>query len=117
MTWPTDVLRWHDAMGLDCSGNPELGMRLIDEEADELDEAVKSGDRAQILKESLDLIWVILGNLQRHQIKPWQIARGWISLVLSNNSKVGAPLDENGKLTKGERFTPWDAAWTFGGEE
>lgn len=114
MTWPQDVLDWHEAMGLDCSGNPELGMRLIDEEACELDEAVKSGDRAQILKETLDLIWVLLGNLFRHGITVRQIARGWRELVRSNGSKVGAPKDASGKLQKGSRFVPWDASQVFG---
>ena len=117
MSWPTDVSQWHEAMGLDCSGNPELGMRLIDEEATELDEAVKSGDRAEILKESLDLIWVILGNLLRHRIAPWQIAAGWDELCNSNHSKVGAPLDEHGKLTKGSRYFAADMASVLGSRE
>lgn len=116
MTWSQDVAQWHEDMGLECTGNPELGMRLIDEEADELDEAVRSGDRAQILKESLDLIWVILGNLNRHGISPEQVDHGWDRLCRSNQSKVGAPLDANGKLTKGPNYVPADMAAVLGGE-
>lgn len=116
MTWPQDVAAWHEAMGLDCTGNPELGMRLIDEEACELDEAVKSGDRAQILKETLDLIWVLLGNLFRHGITVRQIVRGWRELVRSNGSKVGGPMREDGKILKPDSYRPADMARVLGGE-
>lgn len=117
MSWPTDVSKWHESMGLSLSGNRELGMRLIDEEATELDEAIKSGDRAEILKETLDLIWVLLGNLMRHGIAPWQIAAGWNALFWSNMSKKGGKLDEHGKLTKPDTYRPADMASVLGDRE
>lgn len=127
MTWTKDVLDWHEAMGLDCSGDPQLGWSFICEEFRELREelcgvgtvwmtVLPRRDRARVLKESLDLIWVVLGNLQRHGISPAQVEAGWRELCRSNHSKVGAPRDANGKLQKGESFIPWDAERVLGGE-
>lgn len=70
----------------------DLRIRLIDEEFNELVEAIGWGDRVQIAKELADLVYVVVGTAITMGI-PFNEVFG--ALQISNMSKF----DENGKAT------------------
>lgn len=93
---------------------PELDVWdvLIDEEIGELLEALGDVDRVAQIKESLDVIWVIVGRM---------VALGlpfddlWRELARSNMSKFqGAQYRDDGKLLKGPHYSPANIAGVLG---
>lgn len=126
MTKTEDVRAWHSAMRIEGIlpapkraefGSAELGMDLVQEESDELVQALYAfnfasdddqhdvAKLAALAKEGCDLIWVTIGLMLRFGIP---VDECWRELVRSNATKTPAQLDESGKLQKGEGYVPAD---------
>jgi phosphoribosyl-ATP pyrophosphohydrolase len=91
--------------------NVELRKRLIHEEYHELMEAFEKGDMQEIIKESIDLIYVVAGALTRFGI---EIEPFWNAVHKSNLSKLeGMEVREDGKILKGPNYQPPDIVGEF----
>ena len=84
-----------------------LRFKLIDEELRELKEAVAEGDRAHILKEYSDLLYVVFGFAVNFGIQDVAV-EAFRRVHESNLSKLdenGKPIyNENGKVVKGPNY-------------
>lgn len=82
-----------------------LRLRLMDEEHDELVEAIHWGDRVLIAKEIADLVYVAVGAAVDWDIPFNEV---FAALQTSNMSKVGPDgkitLREDGKVLKGDHY-------------
>jgi hypothetical protein len=129
MTMNNDVRHWHGQMDLpgmeDTPCIPDessrrLGYRLVQEEHQEFLSAILAVERiaqsggtaddvirslGEMVKEALDLVWVVLALLHRYGIP---IDECWSELVASNGSKTPGLLGDGGKLTKGPDYKPAD---------
>ena len=86
----------------------DLYIKLIDEEAKEVVQAVKDNDRQEILKELLDLIVVAVGAI--HSLGA-DGEGAWKEVIRSNMSKVDKETGkirkrEDGKILKPVGFSP-----------
>ncbi len=83
----------------------DLRIKLIDEEYDELIEAINYGDRVQIAKELADLVYVVVGTAITMGI-PFNEVFG--ALQISNMSKFDsdgkATFRDDGKVLKGPNY-------------
>lgn len=87
----------------------DLRIKLIDEEYDELIEAINNRDRVQIAKELADLAYVVIGTAIALDI-PFNEVFG--ALQVSNMSKFdGEPeIRGDGKVLKGKKYQPAELA-------
>lgn len=87
--------------------NIALRFRLMDEEHDEVVEAINWGDRVQIAKELCDLVYVAIGTAVAFDI-PFNEC--FAALQTSNMTKVAEDgtvvLRDDGKVLKGSGFKP-----------
>ena len=98
MTETTDVIEFREAFGLPIHEKPELltrdesalHMKLIEEEFQELEEALRDNDLQEVFDALVDLKYVITG-MGVHMGLP--LDEGWAEVHASNLSK----LDENGE--------------------
>lgn len=105
------VKQWMDDFGLTDRDDfePEgLHYDLIDEEFAEFrHEAICRGDRANVIKEAGDLIWVTMYYLWKMGVDPMEVLR---RLYQSNRTKLddmGKPIfNEDGKVMKGPNYVP-----------
>ena len=114
----TEVARWYRERGLIEGPDPvpfSRQVEKIDEEMVELDDAIKSGDRAHIAKELADVLFVVGGALVIHAGGEDKALECWRQLMLSNNSKP-MERDATGKIVKGPDFVDADMAAVLGGE-
>ena len=85
----------------------DLRLALIEEEYEELLEAIRWGDPVFIAKEGADLVYVVVGTLIAMGI-PFNDV--FAALQASNMTKVGddgqVTKREDGKILKGENFKP-----------
>jgi len=111
---------FHETYGLPVKDQPDLAdektnqlrINLLQEELDELKEALANGDVVEALDALTDLQYVLDGaylSLGLHEIKHTAFAE----VQRSNMSKLGAdgkPIrrPEDGKILKGPNFTPPD---------
>lgn len=83
-----------------------LGRRLIEEELDEMDEALN--DRVGQLDAGIDILYFAYGNLLRQGFIPEQIDKAFAEVHRSNMSKLGEdgkPIyREDGKVLKGPNY-------------
>lgn len=110
-----DVFRFHSKMGFwpfvpEENKTQELEdavyekrCRLIEEEAKELVEAIRSGDKVARLHESVDLVYVVLGGLLEHDISQASFDAAW-KMVQEANMAKKPPADPLGKAEKGPRW-------------
>ena len=84
-----------------------LRVRLIQEEFDELKEAMASGDLAAIAKEMADLLYVTYGTAVSYGIDMEPVFE---EVHRSNLSKVGGYKREDGKWVKPPTYSPADIA-------
>ena len=80
-----------------------LRERLIQEEFDELKEAMKAGDLPAIAKELADLLYVVYGTAVSYGI---DVAPVFREVQRSNMSKVGGYKREDGKWVKPPTYSP-----------
>lgn len=87
----------------------DLRIKLIDEEYDELIEAINEKDHVQIAKELADLVYVVVGTAITMGI-PFNEVFG--ALQVSNMSKFdGEPeIRSDGKVLKGKNYRPAEDA-------
>jgi len=81
----------------------ELRIRLIQEEFEELKEALVRGDLESISKELADLLYVVYGTAVSHGIDLDPVFR---EVHRSNMSKVGGYKREDGKWVKPATYSP-----------
>ena len=81
----------------------ELRVRLIQEEFDELKEALASDDLSSIAKEMADLLYVVYGTAVSYGIEMQPVFR---EVHRSNMSKVGGYKREDGKWVKPATYSP-----------
>lgn len=81
----------------------ELRVKLIQEEFDELKEALASKDLASIAKEMADLLYVVYGTAVSYGIDMDPVFR---EVHRSNMSKVGGYKREDGKWVKPATYSP-----------
>lgn len=117
----SDVDEFHDYMGFYpyAEQSPPLEAinakrgKLITEERRELAEAIASGDKAKILHEGIDVLYVVLGAMVEAGITPDELSVAW-SLVHSANMTKQPPQDPLGKASKPENFQPADCSIALG---
>ncbi|MCY3955644.1 MAG: hypothetical protein OXF47_06580 [Nitrospira sp.] len=80
-----------------------LRERLIQEEFDELKEAMKAGDLPAIAKELADLLYVVYGTAVSYGIDMAPVFR---EVQRSNMSKAGGYKREDGKWVKPPTYSP-----------
>ena len=80
-----------------------LRVRLIEEEFDELKEAMVGGDLAAVAKEMADLLYVVYGTAVSYGIDMDPVFR---EVHRSNMSKVGGYKREDGKWVKPATYSP-----------
>ena len=103
MSYFEDVCSFHNVCSLPVETTPKipadervaLRQRLIQEEYDELIEALDEQDLAHIAKEAADVIVVVLGTMAEYGIPFDEV---WDAVHKSNMAKVG----EDGKVTRRE---------------
>ena len=81
----------------------ELRVRLIQEEFDELKEALAAEDLSSIAKEMADLLYVVYGTAVSYGIDMDPVFR---EVHRSNMSKVGGFKREDGKWVKPATYSP-----------
>lgn len=81
----------------------ELRAKLIEEEAQELCEAIRQGDLVDTIDGMIDLMVVVLGAAVAFNIN---IAPFWDEVHRTNMAKVDGPIDANGKRLKPDGWTP-----------
>ena len=84
-------------------GTRDLRVRLIQEEFDELKEALAADDLSSIAKEIADLLYVVYGTAVSYGIDMDQVFR---EVHRSNMSKVGGYKREDGKWVKPDTYSP-----------
>jgi predicted HAD superfamily Cof-like phosphohydrolase len=84
-------------------GTRDLRVRLIQEEFDELKEALAADDLSSIAKEMADLLYVVYGTAVSYGIDMDQVFR---EVHRSNMSKVGGYKREDGKWVKPDTYSP-----------
>jgi predicted HAD superfamily Cof-like phosphohydrolase len=103
--WQDDVRKFHVRMGLEVAVTPqapklatqELRRELVKEEYEELQEAIRANNLAQIADASADLVYVVLGTLVSYGIELRPI---WNEVQHANMLKAGGPKREDGKILK-----------------
>lgn len=110
----TDVLMVHDLTG-SYTGRygPRtppadvwlLRLRLLREEAQELEAALYDGSPARVAQEAADLIYVTVGTLLAFGIDLWPV---WEAVQASNVAKAGGPRRPDGKFLKPPGWVPPD---------
>ena len=101
-----EILVQHTPADLDDQ-TQRLRVRLIQEEFDELKEAMASGDLAAIAKEMADLLYVTYGTAVSYGIDMEPVFE---EVHRSNLSKVGGYKREDGKWVKPPTYSPADIA-------
>lgn len=90
----------------DSRRNLDLRFALMDEEHDEVVEAINHGDKVQVAKELCDLVYVVVGTAIAMGI-PFNEC--FAALQTSNMTKVvdgKVVFREDGKVLKGEGYVP-----------
>ena len=105
------VLEFHEQFGIQIASTPTvpdektqaLRVRLIQEEFDELKEALKAKDLSNIAKELADLLYVVYGTAVSCGIDMEPVFQ---EVQRSNMSKVGGYKREDGKWVKPKTYSP-----------
>lgn len=108
-----DVKDFHKKFGAHIEQTPtipppevcKLRRTLIREEYKELRQALETKDLPEIAKESMDLVYVIMGTLVSYGINADEI---WEEVQRTNMLKVGGANREDGKVLKPEGWQPPD---------
>jgi len=109
------VLEFHKAFDIHIADTPTipdettraLRVRLIQEEFDELKEALDAKHLPHIAKELADLLYVVYGTAVSYGIDMEPVFR---EVQRSNMSKIGGYKREDGKWVKPATYSPADIA-------
>lgn len=116
----TDVLAFHQKLaphhirkspGFPAPEILDLKMKLVREEAEELELAVQSGDFVEVMDAVADLIYVALGVPVACGV---DIRPVWQEVQATNMKKVGGPTRADGKILKPEGWVPPQIATVLG---
>ena len=107
------VLEFHEQFDIQVASRPtllddstqQLRIRLIQEEFDELQEAMNAHDLPNIAKELADLLYVVYGTAVSCGIDMEPVFN---EVHRSNMSKVGGHKREDGKWVKPATYSPAD---------
>ena len=115
-----DVFAFHDAMGVPCGDKPALispdrealRLNLMNEEFEELWQAVRDGNLIEIADACADLCYVVIGTAIEYGI-PLDVV--WAEVHRSNMAKADPATGkvrfrEDGKVLKPEGWKPPDIA-------
>lgn len=107
-----DVREFHEALDIPVSTTPklrrgELRAALIEEEARETCEAIRSGDLIGAIDGLCDVLCVVYGAALEFGI---DLDPFWNEVHRTNMAKVSGPVREDGKRLKPEGWTPPDLA-------
>lgn len=105
------VAEFHRTFGIASAETPTvsdeytkaLRIRLIQEEFDELKEALQEGELASVAKELADLLYVVYGTAVSYGIDMEPVFR---EVHRSNMSKVGGHKRADGKWVKPAHYSP-----------
>ena len=81
----------------------KLEVDMLQEELDELKEAIQSGDMVGAFDALLDLKFVLTGTLGKMALSPQQIVDGYEAVITANETKSETK-NEEGKITKPSDF-------------
>lgn len=118
-----DVGEFHDHMGFHPYAKEappidkvnEKRIKMLTEEVKELAKEVESGDKAKILHETVDVLYVALGALVEAGITGAELSVAW-ALVHQANMTKKPPSDPLGKGIKGKDFKPADCSLALGAQ-
>ena len=107
------VLEFHEQFDIQVAAIPtvpdestqKLRIRLIQEEFDELQEALKAKDLPAIAKELADLLYVVYGTAVSYGVDMEPVFQ---EVHRSNMSKVGGYKRDDGKWVKPPTYSPAD---------
>jgi phosphoribosyl-ATP pyrophosphohydrolase len=113
-----NVRLWHHAIGAPILNSPcgpeeldsdscQLGIKLVEEEFDELMDGYEDRNILEIADGAADLIWVLCGLMNRMGI---DLDAVWAGVSHANFAKVGGPHREDGKLMKPAGWKPPNTA-------
>ena len=105
-----DVREFHEALDIPVAVTPkirraELRASLIEEEARETVEAIRSGDLIETIDGLCDLLCVVHGAALEFGI---DLDPFWSEVHRTNMAKAGGPVREDGKRLKPEGWKPPD---------
>ena len=83
--------------------NWDLEIAMLQEELDELKEAVEQGDVVGMFDALLDLKFVLLGSLGKMNLTAEQIVDGYEAVIAANETKSSTK-NALGKITKPDNF-------------
>lgn len=86
---------------------PELRAALIEEEARETVDAIRSGDLVEAIDGMCDLLCVVYGTAAEFGV---DLAPFWDEVHRTNMAKAGGPVREDGKRLKPPGWAPPDIA-------
>lgn len=113
--WQADVAEFMRAMGQRVEAQPtiidgpthDLRLALIDEELDELREAMDAERMVGVADSLVDLLYVTIGTACAYGIDLGPI---WDAVQAANMAKAGGPVRDDGKRLKPEGWRPPDVA-------
>ena len=87
----------------------ELRKRLLQEEVDELTEAMDNGDIVEILDAGVDILYIVLGTMHEYELLD-KFEQAWDLIHKNNMSKLGRDgrvlKNEFGKVVKPTNYKP-----------
>jgi predicted HAD superfamily Cof-like phosphohydrolase len=112
------VREFHDVFGLASAERPEnppdelvaLRQRLLEEEVDELVEAVRGGRLPEVARELADVVYVAYGTAVTYGIDLDAVLAEVHQANMSKLGPDGRPVLCDGKVQKGDGFAPPDVA-------
>ena len=113
--WQADVAEFMRAMGQRVEAQPtiidgpthDLRLALIDEELDELREAMDAERMVGVADALVDLLYVTIGTACAYGIDLGPI---WDAVQAANMAKAGGPIRDDGKRLKPEGWRPPDVS-------
>lgn len=89
----------------------ELRKRLLNEEVEELEEAMDNGDSVEILDAGVDILYIVLGTMHEYDLLD-KFEDAWNLIHTNNMSKLGKDgrvlKNEFGKVVKPSNYKPVD---------
>lgn len=88
---------------------------IVNEECSEFCSALVGGNKAEILHEGIDVLYVVLGGLLEAGVTWAELSVAWAMIQIANLGK-DRPESPLSKAVKGDRFEPADVSKALGAE-